>query len=175
MALVVDLEDVKIHGNITGTASDAELPSFIATAQRMVEMETGPIDPITVMDEEHPSGGGVLWLQHTPVLTITSLTAAGVSVGSTLYRLTPATGRVKRLVGSFTGEILVSYTAGRTAPYPETILWAIKELTIHLWRSTQAQRGGRSRGEDVPMAASYGLPNRVRDALIHDMRLPAVA
>lgn len=168
---VVGLAEVKEHGNITATNADRELLDFIGTAQEMVEAVVGVTTPRTITDERlrQRPGEAFAWLQHTPVLEVTTVVENGVTlVAGSHYLLWPDTGRLDRLPSGRWSctDTLVTYRAGRT-PMPDAIRWAVKELTIHLWRSTQAQRGGRGRGEATnETAAAYGLPNRVRDALV---------
>jgi hypothetical protein len=184
--LAVTLAEVKRHGNITGTASDDELPIFIETAQQMIADLVGPIVPTTITAELHTVRPGTLrlWLRHAPVLQVTTVqvvgAAAPLSEGS--WRLDAESGALYRTVaGGYTywshADVLVTYQAGRN-PVPAALRWAVMELTIHLWRSTQSQRGGRGRstgGEDLALiGAGYGLPNRVEDALRPFLKSPAV-
>jgi hypothetical protein len=182
---VVGLGEVKEHGNITSTANDRELLDFIGTAQQMIERLVGPTVPTTVTAEIHDSVRGRLWLRKTPVISVTSVTEYAGSIPYTTltssdWSLDPATGSLARLYGGWYScwlgdTVQVTYKAGRQ-PIPEAIRWAAKELTIHLWRSTQAQRGGRGRGtEPVEVAAGFGLPNRVEDALEPYRPAPAVS
>lgn len=183
---VVGLDEVKEHGNITSTASDRELLDFIGTAQQMVEQLVGPTVPVTVTGERHRSVGSTIWLDRPPVLSITSVQEyAGATPLSALvageWAFDAASGRLDRIVSGYPSywlgtEVLVTYRAGR-APIPEAIRWGAKELTVHLWRSTQAQRGGRARGDvaEAATAAPFGVPNRVRDALALYLLPPGVA
>lgn len=166
----VSLTEVKEHGNITGTAPDRELLDFIGTAQQMVEAVVGATTPRTVVGErlQQRRGETCTWLAHSPVLEVTKVVVNGVELTAGVdYLFWPDTGQLDRLLGGtwWGSDVLVDYRAGRN-PVPDSIRWAVKELTIHLWRSTQAQRGGRGRGEAVETAAAFGLPNRVRDALV---------
>lgn len=183
---IVGLAEVKEHGNTPSTVSDRELLDFIGTAQQMIECEVGAVVPVTVV-ERHPSGGTRLWLNRTPVLSVTSVAEySGITPIATLVppnvvvdaesgllsRVLP-TGASSYFLGT---ELVVTYRVGRQ-PIPEAIRWAAKEQTIHLWRSTQALRGGRARGAETADAAvaGYGMPNRVRDALTPYLLPPAVA
>lgn len=175
---IVGLAEVKEHGNITSTANDRELLDFIGTAQQMIEAEVGVTVPRTVTETIYDSSETLL-LSATPVLSVQQVTEYGATVDPSAYVVNSVTGEILRTDGrcwaaSTTYPTAWTYRAGRT-PIPEAIRWAAKELAIHLWRSTQAQRGGRSRGEGVETAAAYGLPNRVRDALIPYLRAATVA
>ncbi|MDR7278931.1 head-tail connector protein [Catenuloplanes atrovinosus] len=180
----VTLDAVKRHLNITGDAADAELPTFIATAQAMVEELVGPISPVEIVGERHTSGTCQVWLHRTPVLTVVSVAER---TGGTSTPLDPAAYFLDPDDGSLTREgyagarfggslLLVTYEAGRD-PVPPGLQWAIMELTAHLWRSTQAQRGGRARTDtlDATTGAAFGMPNRVRDALTPWLLPAAVA
>lgn len=183
---LVGLVEVKEHGNITSTASDRELLDFIGTAQQMIEELVGATVPQTftqgwsVPFRDRCRTYPVLWFDHGPVLSINSITEYGNVVDPSLYLLNDD-GSVVRTDGrgwyaDTAAPLSVIYRAGR-APIPEGIRWAGKELTIHLWRSTQAQRGGRARGDigDAAVAAGFGMPNRVRDALAPFLLAPVVA
>lgn len=174
---VVTLTEVKEHGNITSTASDTELEDFIGTAQQMVEDLVGPTVPQTVTQTWY-GGQSSLSLSRLPVLSVESVTEYGSAVDSGLYVVDPVIGEVFRADGrGWYGRrdmpVVVAYTAGRD-PVPAAIRWGIKELAIHLWRSTQTQRGGRARGDVADLPAGYGLPNRVREALAPFLLVPAV-
>jgi hypothetical protein len=181
---IVGLSEVKEHGNIVGTGSDRELLNFITTAQEMIEGAVGSVVPATYTAERHRSGGYRIWLDHTPVLSITAVeqynNAAMIgAVAAGLWQLDPSSGSLARVTtaGTYTyfagTEVAVTYRAGRS-PIPEAIRWAAMELTIHLWRSTQTMRQGRSRGEGAETAAGYGMPNRVREALAPYLLTPGV-
>lgn len=183
---IVGLGEVKEHGNITSSATDRELLGFISTAQQMIEDKVGAVVPTTVTAERHTSGRVRVWLRHAPVIAVTSVQewSGSTLVGSpsaSEYVLDGESGALSRVAvgGAYSYwlgiEVRVTYRAGR-APVPEAIRWAAKELTIHLWRSTQALRGGRARGADdaVAVGAGFGLPNRVQDALAPFLKAPAV-
>jgi hypothetical protein len=175
---LVGLAEVKEHGNITSTASDRELLDFIGTAQQMIELEVGPTVPQTFTETVYACGNAVILGRH-PVLSVTSITEYGAVVDPSLYAADLSRGIITRLDGRHwyadaTYPLTYTYRAGRS-PIPEALRWAGKELTIHLWRSTQAQRGGRGRGDDPGTAAPFGLPNRVADALVPFLRAATVA
>lgn len=186
---VVTLEQVKRHGNITGDAADDELVTFIGTAQEMVEHEVGPVAIRTVTAERHTPAGPAVFLQETPVLEVTSAeeyygTIPGVVLTADDYSVDLGGGVLERVLAGTVGRwyapnLRVTYVVGRD-PVPAAIQWAIMELTIHLWRATQVQRGGRARGaagdiENTVAALGYALPNRVVDALAPFARRPVVA
>lgn len=184
VALAVSLADVKAHLNITTSTQDAELIGFIETAQETIEGEVGAIAQRTVT-EYVPGGADRLWLAETPILSVTSVTEYGSTLGASYYRLDAESGAIERYAATglnptyqrwATGDVVVTYVVGRN-PVPSSLEWAIKELTAHLWRSTQAQRGGRARGDgETPGAgAGYALPNRVREVIERYCTLPAVA
>jgi hypothetical protein len=166
---IVGLAEVKEHGNITTTANDQELLDFIGTAQQMIESEVGPTVPQTITETIYVNSSTLL-LSRTPVLSVQSVTEYGATVDPSVYLLNSATGAILRTdgrgwYGSTAYPLTFVYRVGRS-PIPEAIRWAGKELTIHLWRSTQAQRGGRGRGDSTESVAGFGMPNRVREALI---------
>lgn len=174
---VVSIEEVKQHLNITGTASDAELPVFIDTAQQIVEDLVGPVEPTIVTQTMY--SGGVVSLNESPVISITTVTEYGVTVSPSLYVADLTDGSLVRLDGrrwyaAPSSPLVVVYQAGRTM-LPAALKWAIMEEAAHLWRATQSQRGGRARGSDIPDAPTgYALPNRVREVIEPFLLLPAV-
>lgn len=174
---IVGLAEVKEHGNITRTDSDRELLDFIGTAQQIIESLVGVTVPQTVTETVYDASQ-VLWLHYSPVLSVTSVTEYGTPVDPSLYTVDLFTGTITRTdrrnwYGAATSAVTYVYRAGRT-PIPEGIRWAAKELTISLWRSTQAQRGGRGRGETPDTPTGYALPNRVKEALEPFLLLPVV-
>lgn len=175
---IVGLAEVKEHGNITSAGSDRELLDFIGTAEQMIEAHIGPVVPRTVSAERLTirPGATMAWLAYAPVLEVITVVENGITLEPADYLVWLDTGQADRLSGgTWCGrEALFTYRAGRN-PIPAAIRWAAKELTVHLWRSTQAQRGGRARGEQAESAAGYALPNRVREALIPFALSPLVA
>lgn len=186
----VTLDEVKLHGNITTDANDDELLGFIGTAQQMVEQLVGITVPQTftqTVTDSHRCHGGYpyptqhpyLWPRQQPLLDVTSVTESGATVDPSLYLVDTEDGTIVRTdrrgwYGVPEMPLTFVYRAGRLI-VAEGICWGIKELTIHLWRSTQTQRGGRARGDTTEtVAAGYGLPNRVRDALAPFLLAPAV-
>jgi hypothetical protein len=176
---IVGLGEVKKHGNIESAANDDELIDFIGTAQQMIERLVGVTVPVTVTAEVHDSVGSRLWLRRPPVISVTSVTeyagtTAYTPLAGTDWTLDGATGALSRVFGYWLGDtVRVTYRAGRTS-IPEGIRWAAKDLAVHLWRSTQAQRGGTARGQSAEVVAGFGLPNRVEDALAPYLLPPAV-
>jgi hypothetical protein len=175
---IVGLAEVKEHGNITSTSSDRELLDFIGTAQQMIEHEVGPVVPQTVTETVY-AGAPTLLLSQIPVIAVQSVTEYGATVDPSAYNVDLDAGTITRAdgrcwVATSLQPLTWTYRAGRS-PIPEALRWAGKELTIHLWRSTQAQRGGRGRGEAPDTAAAFGLPNRVADALVPYARAATVS
>lgn len=175
---IVGLAEVKEHGNITSTANDRELLDFIGTSQQMIESLVGITVPQTFSETVY-STAGTIWLDHAPILSVTSVTEFGNVVDPSLYVVDAEAGSIVRTdrrswYAEPTNALTTVYRAGR-APIPEGIRWGAKELTIGLWRSTQAQRGGRARGEEAAAPTGYALPNRVREALEPFLLVPAVA
>lgn len=174
---IVGLAEVKEHGNITSTASDRELLDFIGTSQQLIEQLVGATVPQTVTETVY-CAGVYLELRSAPVLSVTSVTEYGLTVDPGLYVVDTQAGTVRRTdgrrwYGASGTPVTYVYRAGRT-PIPEGIRWAAKELTIALWRSTQAQRGGRGRGDGPDTPTGYALPNRVVEALAPFLLAPSV-
>jgi len=66
------LADVKAQLNITTTANDAELQTFVDAAIAVVERLAGVVDPRAITEVAHCRGGRSLMLMTRPVLSVTS-------------------------------------------------------------------------------------------------------
>lgn len=150
---IVSLVDAKQFLNITSTANDEELRSFVEAATQMVENVVGPVllRPVT---EVHTRPGQVLVLKQPPAIALVSVTAiqtSGVFTRTQVYDvslldLDPDTGIVRRLDGLPLGcrraglppsPLRVGYTAGRRM-VPGSITMAARVVINHLWAT---QRG----------------------------------
>ncbi|RKN38455.1 head-tail connector protein [Micromonospora endolithica] len=172
---IVALAEAKKQLNIAAddTSQDDELQLYIEAVTEVVEQVVGPVAPRTVT-EVHDGRTGPLVLRRPPVLSVTSVTEAGIvltdgwsTAGGLLYRLGG------RWAGG-QGGVTVIYQAGR-ASTAAAIKLAAKELVMVNYRP---QLGGDyspfdtdSPDEGVPGEVRLGffVPNRVRDLLApHD-------
>lgn len=186
------------------TTQDTELQGFLDAATPVIENITGPIVAKTVTAERHSGGTGsrsTILLRQRPVTAVTTVVefvgnyAQTVAVvadpsAATAYSCTfdPETGQLTRRVsGGQTypwawGEdnIYVTYTAGY-ATVPANVRLAALFQAAHLYQSSQL--GGRpswgsSAGADdayAALPASYAVPNRVRELLDGNQRIPGMA
>lgn len=192
------LADVKTNTNITASTDDAEIQTFIDRAVAILENLPGyrVIDGVkqtTYTAEEHDGGDATVYLDHYPVVSVTSVsectpTAQAIAAepwGTATYtgygyRLKADRGRLTRLSGGldypWQGTVLVTYVAGVSTPDPA--LWgAALDLTAHLWETQRGDQGPLTSGlEDVQgFTDDRLLPSRVREALAPYRKAPALA
>ena len=162
---VLTLADAKTHLNITGSASDTELQTFIDAAEGVIAKQCGPLT-LTVRTDRVSGGSEGLVLPVTPVVSITSITPVlGTALTLSDLYVNTTTGIVEYTYGSsfWAREYDVTYTAGR-ATVPADLLMAVKEMTRHLW---QSQRGSGARPGSTASASTPGflIPNLVAELL----------
>lgn len=169
---VVALTEVKTHLNLTVTTHDAEVQSFIDSAEAAIGERVGPLASATrtvrVRGESR-----TLVLPVAPAVSLTSVTPADSSTALTLsdLYLDAAAGLVRYESGATFGarHYDVVYEAGR-ATCPADLKLAVKELVRHLW-TTQRGVAARpfSRESEGPSntlpGAAYVFPFRVEQLL----------
>lgn len=169
---VLSLADAKTHLNITVPTYDAELQTFIDSAESVLAQHCGPL-AATAKTERLRGGRAALALRTTPAISLTTVTPAdGAALSIADLHLDQSSGVVTYNSGATFGARYydVAYSAGR-ATCPGDLLLAVKELVRHLWES---QRGGGTRrpgsaaseitANTVPGAA-YLLPFRVAELI----------
>lgn len=168
---VLTLALAKTHLNITVSTFDAELQTFIDSAEAVIGQHCGPLTstPTTARVVPHDTR---LPLPVTPAIDLTSVTPAdGAALTLSDLYLNTAAGVVTYNAGtSFTARYYtVVYNAGRSS-VPADLLLADKELVRHLWAT---QRGSTARpgpaGSDTPGAA-HMLPFRVSELISPHMQ-----
>lgn len=197
---LVSLDEAYAWMNITNPPAgyDAKLQSVIDAAAAYVQFQTGPIIPQT-FTENRDGGGPYIYLDNTPILSVTSVTEW---VGQSSYSLTASTvgsggnygyqvldanmGKIARLysgfVGSFVGgqqNITVVYTAGLTA-VPDDVRMAVLEDIRGLFTQTQygGQLAGISESQDGWTASDFnpiGSFPRLAALLQGPSRNPSIA
>jgi hypothetical protein len=158
--VVLTLQDAKTALNVTETDSDAEIRSYIDSAEGIIAARCGPLAPTTLTKRVY--GGKVLLLPTTPVVELVSVTPVlGTELTVTDLWLTDA-GTVERIDGyPFTNRLYdVEYVAGR-AVVPVDLYDAVRELLIHLWGPQRGRMPGPRPTAPEPSAA-YLLPYRVQ-------------
>lgn len=161
--VIATLTDAKAHLNIPGsnTGSDEELQEFLDSAVELVSEEANSYG-VTSYTETRSVDLGVAFLSHTPVVSVTSVTAPGETItGWTIHSY----GAVSGLDGW--REVTIAYTAG-TALAPARVRTAVLMVTQRLW---ETQRGGvrRAAEEEVFTPGLTGILTEVR-ALLGDSR-----
>ena len=163
MAGLVSLAQAKTHLNIKASTNDDEVTYFLEVASDLVEEEAKRVWRDTTYTERHNGGTDAIVLFHSPVKSITSVTASGSVVSSADYRLTESTGLIRMASGTFAGgvgDVVVVYVAGATT-VPNLAQHATLETLRHLW---QTQRGTAIRnplnGDDYTPGTTFSLPQR---------------
>jgi hypothetical protein len=162
VAQIVTLAETKTFLNITTTAFDVQVGTFIDAASEMIVRRIGPVAGSPTYDEWYSGGAAQILLRHSPVQSVTSVTE---SFGPIAYTLTPQvldagaigaygysldvpagllTRRVSGIAAPFASgvqNVHVVYVAGYATP-PADLVLACKLLLQHMWVT---QRGGSKR------------------------------
>lgn len=168
---VLSLEDAKVHLNISGTTSDAELKAMIAAATAAIAERVGPLEPVERTVRVTPSYKALAVPSPAANLTTvtdsngTSLTVADLYLDKRPGLITYGDGQ------AFTANWYdVTYDYGRD-PCPPDLVLAVMEMVRHLWTSSQrgpGRRPGSTAGDEtantIPGAA-YLLPFRVSELI----------
>lgn len=169
---IVSLAEIKSHLKIARTNDDEMLMYLGLTASNLCESPEGTNRKwrrTIYTGELHDGGDDTIRLDHSPVISITSITADGSAVNATDYDLATTTG----ILYSYTGwwptigrrrSISVSYVAGSTT-VPAAVRDGVLELVRHLYA---VHRGGadlpRQDEPDWPTTSSFLVPYRVAQA-----------
>lgn len=172
---IISLAEAKHHlkKRVSDTADDEKLQGFILAATDIIEDRMGHVLPVTVTEVVRPFRNTVV-LRERPVVRVVT-----VQHGSSLAEL-PAEDRdtvtsgwqcstegVLESSALLPDTLRVTYVAGRV-PVPFRIRLACKELTAHLWRTSQLNSdGGRPQpqGESQVRPSDFALPYNVRQLL----------
>jgi uncharacterized phiE125 gp8 family phage protein len=191
------LDEFKAHlkRRSIATTEDAKLQAFLDAATPVIEDITGAILPRSIV-EIHEGGVTQITLRQRPVLSVASVTeyvgnvataltgVANLAAGTTAtYQLDMGVGTITRLstggYGAFASDqVIVSYTAGY-ATVPSNIHEAALFQAAHMYQSSQ--NGGRPSLREAAAAedgytyiGGYAIPNRVRELLQPQRRLPGI-
>jgi uncharacterized phiE125 gp8 family phage protein len=177
---VLPLQDAKDQLNITGTSSDSELQSFIATIESSLERYTGgPIVNRTVTERaEMMSNQTVILVRQRPLVSVTSIASASggaidISAG---LDLDVNAGTIRRKLGlpfygpffSWLPQVTVIYVAGWGTAVPAAFNSAARIILAHLWTSQHGPAGRPSMGgEDMVTLPGFGfaIPNMAAELL----------
>lgn len=164
---VISLAEAKAQLNITSTRDDEELSGFIRAVTDICERYVGALSRRTY--SERHDGGYQLALNHTPVLSLTSVTAiltSGQDQDIARLDLDGPTGVVQRLDSCYmSGPLRVTYLAGR-AEIPPNVRQAALIILQHLWetqRGNVAPRFGADEGWDPRQG--FSIPRRALELL----------
>lgn len=178
----ITVDDLKAYmKKAAGTADDAELTDFAATACEMIRRRVGEVSPVTGVSD---CCGALVVLEHRPVVSITSVETlpggtavaeADEEAGTSGWVLQSKDAAILRFVGVRPGRVRVTYQAGRD-PVPANITQAAKELAAHLWRGPKLNAGGGrpslSGDSATVVGSTFALPIRVRELLGLGSRVP---
>lgn len=172
---VVSLAEVKTHLNVAVVTHDAEMQTFIDSAEAAIGERVGPLSSVARTVRVTPAGRTLR--VPAPAISLTSVTDAdGTALTLADLYLNPKPGLVEFNDGRTFGSryYTVAYDAGRAACPPD-LKFAVKELVRHMWTT---QRGPTARAglasemasNSVPGAA-YAFPFRVEQLLKPHMQI----
>jgi hypothetical protein len=158
--MIATLADARAHLNLTSTANDNELQAFLDAAEELVSEESHTYE-VASYTEVRPVDLGVAFLSHTPVVSVTSVTAYGETLtGWTVHPYGAVSG-----LSACRGEVTITYTAGTALPAAR-VRAAVLMVVQRLW---ETQRGAlRVGGEDSTFTPGMqGILGEIR-ALLGD-------
>jgi len=170
---ILTLAEAKSQLNISTSADDAELQTYIDAAETVVDTLCGPVITRTVTETVR-GGGPTVILRTPPVVSLTSMVSirpTGPTVDVSTLHLDGPSGVVRMKSGGwFTEDVYtVVYSAGRGTTAPANINLAARIIVAHLWRT---QRGGMAPSvladdDTVTQVAGVGfaVPNRALQLL----------
>lgn len=176
-SLIVSLDDVRSHLNITNRSDDPELRGFAEAASNIVEAYVG-----SVANRTHSESRRVLasdrqiGLRYWPVTEITSAERNGSTVDPSDLEVSDL-GMLRYTSGApMTGTWNLTYTVGRTV-VGANVTRAVLIITQHLW-DTQRPRNSRDRPqrstvEEMSVADGkggfYSIPRKAVELLEFDV------
>jgi hypothetical protein len=169
---IISLAAAKAALNIpaTSTGDDEEIRALIEAVTAVVEdYRKEAVVRRTVVERISARGSSSILLKTAPVISVTS-----VASGSTTWTgltVDPDLGEVSSAGAPFTGDLTVTYVAGR-AVIPANFVEAAKVIVKHLW-AVQQTPGMGSRvmgvgGDDISAGIAglgFALPNRAAELL----------
>lgn len=184
----------------TDTSDDDELQDFIDAASAVAEFFAGDLVGGT-WTEQHDGGDPTIYVRHTPILSVTSLTEY---IGSITYTLTnqplghstdawgytiddPMSGKIVRRSASGlawrfvpgTGNVTITYTSGVPGVPPANIRKGVEFIVAHLWSSQRGPQplpvyAGSDDGTSMVPGIGYAIPNRAIEMFKVTPRLPVI-
>lgn len=162
------VNDLKVHLNMSGTASDGELQDTLDAAIEVVEGFVGPLTAGDVTEVHRNVFSSQIVLRQVPAGDLVQVSARNGLVSTPLeasdFELDAATGILRVVMGSgFYGTYEVTFSAGRTT-LPASLRLAILIVAAHLWE-TQRVPGASRFGGDSPVPAGFAVPNRALELM----------
>lgn len=144
---VVTLAEAKTHLDIaTGTTTyDTEIQAFLNRAEGLIGKRVGPLEP-TAKSERRPGYCTTLYLSHTPIVSVTSVTGIEGTTVDVNQLTTLSGGRLTFKQGGWFASRFydVVYSAGY-ATLPDDLKEAVLEMVRDMW-STQLGGGAATIG-----------------------------
>jgi hypothetical protein len=164
---VLSLDEAKSHLNMTSTVDDAELSAVVDAAEAAIAKRVGPLEPTDVTSIIN-CGGWALTLPQRPVISITSVVATvpfGTVTVPTDLVVDGESGVVTSQMWAIpAARYTVTYVAGRD-DLPADLLFAVKEMVRHLWRSQRGSASLPGQGGGDTATPGYLIPNAVAELL----------
>jgi hypothetical protein len=170
---IVSLADAKAQLNMTATAQDEELRSYLEATTGVVERHLGQAVVRRTFTEEHSSAGSVV-LDWPPVVSLTSMALVDGTYTwdvATLHVSPWGVVTSPRGVAPY-GRVTVAYTAGM-AIVPQHYALAARIILQHLWETQRGSSGGARPGglgdtfalKTNSSGMGYAIPNRAVELL----------
>ena len=167
---VVSLTDAKAYLNITTATSDEELRRFLDVITDAGEQYTGRVFGRRTVIDTLSGRVPTLPLSARPILSITTVVEAGVTLTTDDYALSsPAGGVLVRTAGTQlrnwtagTNNVTVTYVAGYVTQPPTDVAgaWAMLD---HLWSTQRGTIRGMGGADEWNPTASFSIPRRVQE------------
>jgi hypothetical protein len=166
---LVSFDDAKTVVKALGDQDDPLLDRIIGWASARILMEFQAYRQTFTQTVTVRGGDYFFKLSHTPVVSITSVTALGLSLTppavATLVPTIPNAGHVECTQGRLYGSYQVTYLAG-SATVPPGVDGACLALIQHWWGQMVSRRSATyGQGPAGAMPDFRGLPNTVRNLL----------
>jgi hypothetical protein len=179
---LITLAAAKAFLRLKTNTDDDKLTDFINAASNVAQFYCGDLLPQTYT-ETHDGGDQAIYVRHTPIASVTSLSEY---IGSITYTLTnqplghsadawgytiddPQAGRIVRRTASGlawrfvpgVGNVTVTYTTG-VGTIPAQVMLGVEFIVRHLW---QTQRGAMPSPQDADTTSqvpgvNYAIPDR---------------
>lgn len=184
------------HADIV-TARDLVIASYITATSTMLDRLCGPVVTRVITGEVQDGGGFACFLDHYPVLSITSVveylnttattltaesntvkTASNYAADLTIGTLWRRVSNRNSVFAPGTRNIVITYAAGRyadTASVEQRFKLAAQVILANLWRREQGS-GTITFGAALErtIGATFALPNAAKQLIVDDFKAPRV-